>query len=183
MIHLASNSKSRALLLNNFDIAFKQQAPSYDEEQITTRTAKDFAYIASKGKLEAAIKEFGLETPLLTADSVILSANNETLRKPKNIDDAKRILELQSGSHIAIISAMHYKTKKLYLSDVSATYYHFAPFEVKDLEAYLESYDWEGKAGGCMVEGFCKKYIESVQGYESTAMGLSVEKLLPWLKT
>jgi len=33
-----------------------------------------------------------------------------------------------------------------------------------------------------MVEGFCKKYIKSVQGYESTAMGLSVEKLLPWLK-
>ncbi len=28
-----------------------------------------------------------------------------------------------------------------------------------------------------MVEGFCKPYIKSVQGYESTAMGLCVEKL------
>ncbi|CAA6812409.1 MAG: Septum formation protein Maf [uncultured Sulfurovum sp.] len=181
MIHLASNSQSRALLLNKFNIEFKQQAPSYDEEQIRTRAAKDFAYIASKGKLEAAIQEFGLETPLLTADSVIVSANKELLRKPKNIDDAKRILELQSGSSIAIISAMHYKTKTLYLSDVSATYYNFDTFEPKELDAYLESNLWDGKAGGCMVEGFCKKYIKSVQGYESTAMGLSVEKLLPWL--
>jgi len=181
MIHLASNSQSRALLLNKFNIPFKQKAPHYDEELIETNNAKDFAYIASKGKLEAAIKEFGLETPLLTADSVILSAHGELLRKPKNIDDAKHILELQSGSTMAIISAMHYKSKTFYLSDVSATYYNFETFETKDLEAYLESNLWDGKAGGCMVEGFCKKYIKSVQGYESTAMGLSVETLLPWL--
>jgi septum formation protein len=181
MIHLASNSQSRALLLNKFNIDFIQKAPSYDEELIKTTNAKDFAYIASKGKLEAAIKEFGLETPLLTADSVILSTNGELLRKPKNVDDAKRILELQSGSSMAIISAMHYKTKTFYMADVSATFYNFSTFDINDLDEYLESNLWSGKAGGCMVEGFCKKYINSVQGYESTAMGLSVEKLLPWL--
>ena len=181
MIHLASNSQSRALLLNKFNIEFKQKAPTYNEEQIKTKSAKDFAYIASLGKLEAAIKEFGLETPLLTADSVILSANGELLRKPKNVDDAKRILELQSNSSIAIISAMHYKTKSFYMTDVSATYYNFSAFETDDLDEYLESNLWSGKAGGCMVEGFCKKYIKSVQGYESTAMGLSVERLLGWI--
>ena len=181
MIHLASNSQSRALLLNKFNIDFIQKAPTYDEEQIKTKRAKDFAYIASKGKLDAAIKEFGLELPLLTADSVILSANGELLRKPKDVDDAKRILELQSGSTMTIISAMHYKTKDFYMSDVSATDYNFSKFDVKDLDEYLDSNLWDGKAGGCMVEGFCKKYIESVQGYESTAMGLSVETLIPWL--
>ena len=181
MINLASNSSSRALLLKKFNIPFIQKAPKYDEELIQTKNAKDFAYIASKGKLESAIKEFGLTTPLLTADSVILSADGELLRKPKNIDDAKRILELQSGSSMAIISAMHYKTKTFYFSDVSATYYHFEVFESKDLEAYLESNLWNGKAGGCMVEGFCKKYIKSVQGHESTAMGLNVERLLGWI--
>ena len=181
MIHLASNSQSRALLLNKFNIDFTQKAPTYNEEQIKTKTAKDFAYIASKGKLEAAIKEFGLETPLLTADSVILSGNGELLRKPKNVDDAKRILELQSGSSIAIISAMHYKTKKFYMSDVSATYYNFSKFDIKELDEYLESNLWSGKAGGCMVEGFCKKYIKSVQGNESTAMGLNLERLLGWI--
>jgi septum formation protein len=181
MIHLASKSTSRALLLSNFNIAFKQKAPHYDEELISTKNAKDFAYIASKGKLASAIKEFGLDTPLLTADSVILSAEGRLLRKPKNRDDAKRILELQSGSSMAIISAMHYKTKDFYLSDVSATYYNFKTFESNDLEEYLESNLWDGKAGGCMVEGFCKKYILSVYGNESTAMGLNVERLQAWL--
>jgi len=181
MIHLASNSTSRALLLRRFEIEFTQKAPHYDEEQITTTDAKDFAYIASRGKLEASIREFGLETPLLTADSVILSGDGKLLRKPKDIDDAKRILELQSGSTMAIISAMHYKTKTFYLSDVSATYYNFSPFDPIDMESYLEGKLWQGKAGGCMVEGFCKKYIKSVQGNESTAMGLNVERLKSWI--
>ncbi len=182
MIHLASNSISRAKLLREFNIEFIQKAPIYDEEQIKTSIAKDFVYIASRGKLESAIKEFGLETPLLTADSVIATKDGAILRKPKSRDDAKRILEIQSGSEIAIISAMHYKTKTLYLSDISATYYKFSRFEERDLENYLDGGEWRGKAGGCMVEGFCKRYIESVEGYESTAMGLQVERLLGWME-
>jgi len=181
MIHLASNSESRALLLNRFGIDFIQRSPEYDEEQITTKTAKDFVYIASKGKMEAAVKEFGLEMPLLCADSVIMAADGSILRKAKDVEDARRILSIQSGSTISIVSSMHFRTKEFLLVDTSATHYHFSAFEDKDLEVYLESGLWRGKAGGCMVEGFCKKYIKSVDGYESTAMGLQVEVLLPWL--
>ena len=182
MIHLASNSPSRALLLNNFGIDFIQKSPDYDEEQITTTVAKDFVYTASKGKLDAAIKEFGLDIPLLCADTVIAAEDGTILRKAKDIEDAKRILNIQSGSTISIISSAHYKSKTLAYSDISATHYHFSKFEDDDLEAYLESGLWKGKAGGCMVEGFCKKYIKSVNGFESTAMGLQVENLLPWIK-
>ena len=181
IIRLCSNSESRALLLRKFGIEFIQEAPEYDEEQITTTVAKDFVYIASKGKMEAAIREFGLEMPLLCADSVIMAADGSILRKAKDVDDARRILKIQSGSTISIVSSLHYRTKELLLVDTSATHYHFDPFEEDDLEAYLESGLWKGKAGGCMVEGFCKKYIRSVDGYESTAMGLQVEILLPWL--
>jgi len=181
MICLCSQSESRALLLNNFGVDFIQKSADYDEEQITTTIAKDFVYTASKGKLEAAIREFGLEMPLLCADTVIAAADGSILRKAKNMEDAKRILKIQSGSTISIISSLHYKSKTLAFSNIFATHYHFAPFEEADLEAYLESGLWRGKAGGCMVEGFCKKYIQSVDGYESTAMGLQVEVLLPWI--
>ena len=180
-IRLCSNSESRALLLNKFGIDFLQQAPEYDEEQINAGSAKAFVYLASKGKMEAAVKEFGLELPLLCADSVIMAADGSILRKAKSIEDARAILKKQSGSTISIVSSMQFRTKAFLLIDTSATHYHFADFEEADLEAYLESGLWQGKAGGCMVEGFCKKYIQSVEGFESTAMGLQVEVLLPWL--
>jgi septum formation protein len=170
------------LLLHHFGVDFVQKSPDYDEEQISTTIAKDFVYTASKGKLESAIREFGLDIPLLCADTVIVAADGSILRKAKDVEDARRILNIQSGSTISIISSAHYRSKTLAFSDVSATHYHFSIFDEEDLEAYLESGLWRGKAGGCMVEGFCKKYIKSVDGYESTAMGLQVEVLLPWIK-
>ena len=181
-VYLCSQSESRALLLRNFGIDFIQKSVDYDEEEIITPIAKDFVYTASKGKLEAALREFGLDMPLLCADTVIAAADGSILRKAKDIEDARRILNIQSGSTISIISSVHYRSKILAFSDVSATHYHFSTFAEDDLEAYLQSGLWQGKAGGCMVEGFCKKYIKSVEGYESTAMGLQVETLLPWLK-
>ncbi len=76
---------------------------------------------------------------------------------------------------------MIYKSEKLELIDISSTDYLFDPFDAQELEAYLASGEWQGKAGGCMVEGFCKPYIKEVKGHESCAMGLSVEVLLPWI--
>jgi len=181
MIVLCSQSPTRALLLQKAGIDFVQKPADFDEEQITTTVAKDFVYAASKGKLEAAQRLYGLEVPLLCADTVIAAADGTILRKAKDVNDARAILQKQSGSTIAIISSLHYKSTTHLFTDISATHYRFAPFDEADLEAYLESGLWQGKAGGCMVEGFCKRYIKEVRGLESTAMGLQVEVLKPWL--
>jgi len=181
MIHLCSSSETRALLLDNFGVKYIQQSPDYDEEQITTTHAVEFVYTASLGKLKASIEAFGLELPLLCADTVIASNDGEILRKAKDEDDARRILNIQSGSKISIISSLHYQKREYLFTNISTTTYEFAPFEADDMNAYIDSGLWRGKAGACMVEGFCKKYILSVTGLESNAMGLQVEKLLPWL--
>ena len=181
MIRLCSLSTSRATLLNEFGIDFIQSSSSYDEEQITTKVAREFVYIASKGKLESSIKEFGLDLPLLCGDSVISTSSGEILRKPKSLDEAREILSKQSGDKISIISSIHYQSKDYLFTDISATHYHFDKFDLDDLDRYLESNLWQGKAGGCMVEGFCKKYIRYVDGLESTARGLQVEKLINWI--
>jgi len=178
---LCSQSASRAQLLRRFGIDFVQKPVAYDEEQISTAVPREFVYLAAKGKLEVAEQQYGLDLPLLTADSVIATAGGEILRKPKDQEDARRILRLQSASRISIVSSLHFKCQELLFADTSETRYRLAPFEEEDMERYLESGLWRGKAGGCMVEGFCKKYIVEVNGHESTAMGLSVEQLLPWI--
>ena len=182
MMYLCSSSPTRAKLLDQFGIAYTQKPVEFDEEQIRTDDPYAFVYQASKGKLEAARRQYGLSTPLLTADSVIVAEEGAILRKAKNVEEAREILWRQSGSEIAIVSGLHFQRSDLLLVDTSATHYRFAPFDADDVETYLSSGDWEGKAGACMVEGFCRKYIREVRGLESTAMGLSVEYLLPWLE-
>lgn len=55
---------------------------------------------------------------------------------------------------------MIYKSKTLELMDLSSTDYLFLPFDVDALDAYLETDEWRGKAGACMVEGFANRILK-----------------------
>jgi len=180
MIILASNSESRAKILKDFALAFEQKGCDFDEDAIIATSPKNFVYQAAMGKYKACKKEMGLEKAILVADTVVTS-NNQILRKAKDIKDARRILSLQSGAVTSIITCMIYESKSLYFLDISSTDYLFDVFPKEELELYLDSGEWKGKAGACMVEGFCKPYIKEVKGLESNAMGLGIEKLLPFI--
>ena len=180
MILLASKSETRAALLEKMGIPFLQKGCDFDEEQIKADSPKNFVYQAVLGKSEVCEKEFGSGLPILVADTVV-TANGEILRKAKDKEDARRILLTQSGNKVSIITCMKYLSAKKMLLDISSTDYYFKPFDENELERYLDSGEWKGKAGACMVEGFCRPYIDKVFGHESTAMGLCVEKLLPFL--
>jgi len=177
MIRLASSSITRAFLLRDADVAFVQESVEFDEDSIKASSPKNFVYLATLGKYEANLKAFGIDDmPLLVADTVVTS-QNQILRKARCVDNARDILMTQSGNITSIITCMIYHSKEKKIVDISRTDYIFDDFKEEYLEAYLRSGEWRGKAGACMVEGFCKAYIKEVRGYESTAMGLSVEVL------
>jgi septum formation protein len=179
MLRLASNSPTRADILSNFGIKFVQTPSSFDEEKIKTSSPKAFVYEATCGKFQSSLDEFGLDIPLLVADTVV-SVGNEILRKAIDRADAKRLLKMQSGNSVKIITAMIYQSNNLKIIDISSTIYNFKTFENDKLENYLDSNLWQGKAGAIMVEGFAKEYIKKQIGFESSAMGLTIEKLLPF---
>lgn len=181
MIRLGSNSPTRAKILNSFNINFIQNGGNFDEDSIKSTNPKEFCYLATKGKFDELYNKYGInDMPLLVADSVV-TCNNKLLRKAKDYEDAKNMLEIQSENFTSVITCMIYKSKNLELMDISITTYEFTKFDKKDTLNYLSSGECFGKAGAIMVEGFCKPYIKSVKGLESTAMGLSIEKLIPYL--
>jgi septum formation protein len=177
MIRLGSSSPTRAKILKDAGIEFVQNGGSFDEDSITSTNPREFVIKATMGKFKELFEKYGCEDmPLLVADTVV-TCEDKLLRKAKDLDDAKAMLELQSGNQTTIITCMIYKSKDIYCFDVSQTIYMFDEFKKDDLDRYLSSGECMGKAGAIMVEGFCKPYIKSVTGYESTAMGLCVEKL------
>ena len=181
MLRLCSTSQTRAMLLKDAGVAFMQESVDFDEDSIVASSPKNFVYQATKGKYEANLKAFGCEDfPLLVADTVVTS-QGLILRKARCVDDARNILMTQSGNITSIVTCMIYQTPRQSLVDISQTDYIFSDFDQDDLDKYLESGEWRGKAGACMVEGFCKSYIKEVHGFESTAMGLSVEVLKTFL--
>jgi len=177
MIRLGSNSQTRAEILKAHNIDFVQCGGNFDEESISTTNPEEFVRIATLGKFEELFEKYGCDDmPLLVADSVV-SCEGKLLRKAKDKDDARAMIELQSGNKTTIITCMIFKSNETYIFDVSSTTYEFDEFSKDDIEKYINSGLCMGKAGAIMVEGFCKPYIKKVEGYESTAMGLCVEKL------
>jgi len=182
VIRLGSNSVSRASLLKQHGIEFIQNGGDFDEENIITKNPRKFVELATQGKFDELYEKYGCkEMPLLVADTVVTS-NGELLRKAKDKEDARRMLKLQSDNEVSIITCMIFKSLDTYIKDISTTTYHFKQFDKNEMENYIQSGECMGKAGAIMVEGFCKPYIQWVDGYESTAIGLCVEKLLPYIK-
>ncbi len=181
MLRLGSNSKTRALLLKQHKIDFIQNGGDFDENSIKTKNPKSFCYEATKGKFNQLYEKYGIkDMPLLVADSVVM-AQGQLLRKAQDEEDARRMLNLQSGNETSVITCMIYKSKDKEIIDISSTTYSFDVFDEKDMQEYIKSKQCFGKAGAIMVEGFCKPYIKSVKGYESTAMGLCIEKLKAYI--
>ena len=176
MLILCSSSETRAKLLKKAGIDFIQKSCNFDEEQIKSRDPYEFVTIASLGKFKECIKCFKNED-IVSADTVVTDGK-KILRKAKDKKEARKILLAQSGKEIKIITSMWIRFKGQIFGRVDETIYEFKEFDEKDLENYLKSNEWRGKAGACMIEGFCRKYIKNVKGYESTAMGLCVEELL-----
>jgi len=180
MLILGSNSETRAKQLRNAGVEFIQKSADFDEDSVVADNPRSFVYLAAMGKMEASKKLFGLDKTILCADSLV-GIDNQKLGKAYSEEEAREKLSLQSGNEVYITSCTILYKPEITLIDLSSTYYKFKEFETQDLENYIASGDWQGKAGACMVEGFCKKYIERVDGLESTALGMSLEKVLPFV--
>jgi septum formation protein len=174
-IILCSSSPTRAKLLKEAGIPFRQFAPQFNEEKIATSDGYRFVVEASYGKLKSCLEKF--PNRIVVSADTIVTDGREILRKAKNREEAREILLKQSGNQIKIVTGMWVSKSGHLFGRVEETIYQFAPFDPEDLEEFLESEEWKGKAGACIVEGFCGKYIQWVKGYQSTAMGLPVEEL------
>jgi septum formation protein len=179
MLILCSNSKVRAKLLQDAKIEFIQKSCEFDEDSITTQEPLLFVKEATEGKFRECLKCF--DGDVLCADTIITDGKT-LIRKPKDINEARELLLLQSGRKIDIITYHLLRYKQKTFTYLAKTTYYFKKFDENDLENYLKSGEWKGSAGGCKVEGFCKKYIKHQEGYQSTAMGLNVEWLIEILK-
>lgn len=181
MLRLCSTSQSRKQILEQHKIPFIQCDNGFDEEQLPLCEPRNFVYQATLGKHKSALKQYGLELPLLVVDSVI-DCEEVLQRKAKNEEQARAFLESQSGKTLKIFTCAILHCEKFFYMDLSQTCFEFLPFTQKDLESYLHSGLWANKAGAVMVEGFHQNYIKRQIGTTSNAMGLHIESFLPFLR-
>lgn len=190
MVFLASSSVSRALLLKQARIAYEQIAFDYDESEICAIKTAPRSY--SQAVVEQKIKQFkahfGSEIEsflergaIIFADSSVI-CKGQILGKARDEDHARAMLALQSGSQASVYTAMSLLAKNFTLRALSVASYDFAPYPKRQIDEYIASGEYKGKAGAMMIEGFSGRYILAKHGNISTAMGLDVPLLKAFLR-
>ena len=188
-IYLASASPRRKELLRQVGLSFKVM-PSTVEEKVTKdrpdEVVEELSYqkaVDVCGRLTAEGKE---DFVVIGADTVV-SAWGKILGKPKDKEDAARMLgDLQGAGHqvyTGVTIAWKYK-------DMSAIYATFSEctdvtmytMSQEEIKRYVDSGEPMDKAGAYAIQGLCAAYIQGICGDYNNVVGLPVGRLCQELK-
>jgi septum formation protein len=109
---------------------------------------------------------------VLAADTVV-AAGRRILPKTEGADEARAALSLLSGrrhrvhSAVTLIDAAGIARHRL-----STTIVAFKRFSEDELDAYLASGEWQGKAGGYAIQGRAEALVRMILGSHSGVVGL-----------
>ena len=109
---------------------------------------------------------------VLAADTVV-AVGRRILPKAEDIDTASRCLSLLSGRRHRVHSAITLIDREGRARHRDSTsLLAFKRLSRQELDAYLESGEWRGKAGGYAIQGFAESLVRSLAGSHSGVMGL-----------
>ena len=177
-IVLASNSPRRKELMSGLGVDYVVKTlPDVDESYPDTLQGEEIPAYISREKAEAYQSMIEPDELLITADTNVWM-NGEVLGKPKDREDAIRMLRKLSGASHQVITGVCLTTKGWQNSFTVTTDVTFAVLSEEEIVYYVDKYSPMDKAGAYGVQewiGFIG--VESISGSYYNVMGLPVQKL------
>jgi len=189
-IILASSSGVRKKILNQNGINCKIMPHNVDEEIVKESLLKEKATpeIISKNLAELKANKVSKKEPneiVLGADSVI-DLNGQLISKPKNREDAIKILEKLNGQkHQLISSVCISKNGAMIWNYTDAATLTMKQLNLDEIKSYLKKIrDKELYAYGVyQIEADGRSLFSKIEGNEDTIMGLPVKQIKEYLNT
>ncbi len=119
---------------------------------------------------------------VLAADTVV-AAGRRILPKPADAAEARTCLERLSGRSHKVLGAVAVQAPDGRRADrLVITRVRFRRLHPDELAAYLESGEWEGKAGGYAIQGRAAAFVPEIQGSYPNVVGLPLVETLGLLR-
>ena len=169
---LASGSPRRLDLLAQVSIIPDEvYTPSIDETPFKGERPSELVNRLSKLKAEEGAKHFS-HAYVLAADTIV-AVGRRIMVKPGDIHEAKQCLSLLSGRGHKVISGVTLINPNGQLSTrVIITAVRFKQLSLRELNLYLESNEWRGKAGAYAIQGYAGAFVRHISGSYSNIVGL-----------
>ena len=175
---LASGSPRRLALINQAGIEPEALRPAdLDETPLRGELPRACANRLARAKADAALELVRMDDELkgsfiLSADTVV-AVGRRILPKAELLDQAAQCLRLLSGRNHRVHSAVCLVTpKEAFRQRLVETRVRFKRLSEQDLDTYLASGQWRGKAGGYAAQGIAGSFIVKLVGSYTNVVGL-----------
>ena len=179
---LASASPRRIDLLKQIGVDPAQIIPAdIDESELKNEAPRDLALRLAREKARAiAINNNGKF--IIAADTVV-AVGRRILPKAENETQARKCLKLLSGRRHHVYGGICIITDEgKEITRLCDTIVKFKRLSTNEINSYIESQEWEGKAGGYAIQGQAAAYISFIQGSYSNIVGLSLYDTMQMLR-
>lgn len=178
MLLLASKSPRRRELLKMLDIPFEiVEIKDVEERFQADMEAEKVPEYLSRLKATAYNTNLKADDILVTADTVVI-LEGEIIGKPKNAEDAKKMLGKLSGKTHKVVTGVTLSSQKKSVTFSTVTDVRFASLTEDNIDYYVEKYQPLDKAGAYGIQEWIGAVgVEGIDGSFYNVMGLPIYRL------
>jgi septum formation protein len=179
---LASGSPRRRQLLESLGIDFEVHPARVDETPLPGESDVDFVVRVAREKGADVASRFP-DVVVLSADTIV-SIDGEILGKPRDRNDAVRMLERLAGRQHSVYTAvftLHSPTGARH-EGIERTRVWFNPLDRPTIEDYVDREDVIDKAGAYAIQGVASAFIPRIEGNYPNVVGLPLPLTCSLLK-
>ena len=146
-------------------------SPEIDEDPLKGELPRPYALRLAREKALAV--PAGPEDVVICADTTV-ALGRRILGKPADAGEAAAFLTALGGRRHQVITAVAVRRGEQVLSKESVSAVRMKRLSDAELNAYLASGEWQGKAGGYGIQGLAGAFIPWISGSYTGIMGLPV---------
>lgn len=163
--------------MDELGLPFSVQPKNVEEIYPSHLKAEEIPLFLSKLKADA-FSEKELENKIILTADTIVWLNGAELQKPIDLEDAKRMIRLLSGSTHEVFTAITIKTSEESISDFDRTEVTFRELTDDEIDYYVEKYKPLDKAGAYGIQEWIGYVgIDKIAGCYFNVMGLPLRKV------
>lgn len=179
---LASKSPRRIEILGRYNLEIKTIESGIIEDQTYYKNPEQLAMAMAFEKAMNIAKDY--PSSIVLAADTIVALGNKALGKPKDLNEAEKMLKDLSGKEHRVITAYSIicLEEKIKIVEYKKTKVWFKTLGDETINKYLRTNEYIDKAGAYAIQGFGTVLIEKIEGDYENVVGLPISSISDLLK-
>jgi septum formation protein len=173
---LASTSPQRRAILEQLGLPFDVVAPAYEEDNLPGLSPAEAACTHAEGKARSVV-HLAAGNPALGVDTAVVVDGN-VFGKPASAADAREMLRRLAGRAHDVVSGLCLIGDGFEETGSDVTRVVFRALDAREIEGYVASGEWEGRAGAYAIQGRGATLVERIEGDYLNVVGLPAALLV-----